>query len=256
MPWDPSQYLKFQDQRMRPAIDLMNRIPLEQPSQIYDLGCGAGNVTRLLKLRWPEANLTGIDDSAEMLERAATTTEGITWEQADLATWQPLGKPDLIYTNAALHWIPDHARLIPPLLSALGPGGVLAIQMPRNFAAPSHTAITEAALGGPWRSTLEPLLRPTPVEEPAFYFDLLAGKAANLDMWETEYLQVLQGDNPVKEWTKGTWLSPLLSALQEPERSGFEEAYAKLTRARYPQRPDGRTLFPFRRLFIIATAGD
>jgi trans-aconitate 2-methyltransferase len=255
MPWDPSQYLKFEDQRLRPAIDLMNRIPLEHPSQIYDLGCGTGNITRLLKLRWPDAKITGVDDSAEMLQRAASE-DGITWEQADLASWEPSATPDVIYSNAAFQWIPDHARLIPPLLVTLAPGGVLAIQMPRNFSAPSHTAITEAALGGPWRSTLEPLLRPAPVEPPAFYFDLLASDATSVDMWETEYLQVLQGDNPVKEWTKGTWLSPLLNALDEPERSKFEAAYAKLTRERYPQRPDGRTLFPFRRLFIIATRAD
>jgi trans-aconitate 2-methyltransferase len=139
-------------------------------------------------------------------------------------------------------------------LAALAPGGVLAVQMPRNFAAPSHTSISAAALAGPWRERLEPLLRPAPVKPPEFYYDLLAPRAASLDIWETEYLQVLDGPNPVKEWTKGTWLAPLLAALDEPERSRFEADYAARVAAAYPPRSDGRTLFPFRRLFLVATA--
>ena len=128
--------------------------------------------------------------------------------------------------------------------------------MPRNFGAPSHTSITETALDGPWRPVLEPLLRPSPVAEPAVYYDLLAPRAASLDIWETEYLQVLDGANPVKEWTKGTWLSPLLAALDEPERSRFEAAYGERVAAFYPPRRDGKTLFPFRRMFLIATRRD
>ncbi len=135
------------------------------------------------------------------------------------------------------------------------PGGVLAVQMPRNFSAPSHTAISEAARSGPWRAKLAPLLRPAPVFEPAFYFDLLSSRAAALDIWETEYLHVLEGEHPVKEWTKGTWLRPFLAALEEPERSAFEARYTELVAHAYPRRADGRTLFPFRRLFIIAKAG-
>jgi len=128
------------------------------------------------------------------------------------------------------------------------------VQMPRNFGARSHTAIGEAALAGPWRASLERLLRPAPVADPDFYYDVLAPKAAALDVWETEYLQVLEGTDPVKEWTKGTWLKPLLDALREPERSRFEAAYAALVAQAYPRRADGRTLFPFRRLFLVARA--
>ena len=153
-----------------------------------------------------------------------------------------------------MHWLDGHERLFPALLSSVAPGGVLAVQLPRNFSAVSHTSISEAALSGPWRAKLEPLLRPAPVAEPAFYYGLLAPRAAALDMWETEYLQVMEGDNPVKEWTKGTWLRPLLAALEEPERSRFEAHYAELVARAYPRRPDGRTLFPFRRLFIVARA--
>jgi trans-aconitate 2-methyltransferase len=254
VPWDPAQYLKFAGHRLRPAIDLLSRIDAEDPAEVYDLGAGAGNVTRLIKERWPDAHVTGVDDSQEMLAKAAAAAPEITWQRADLAAWRPARRADIIYSNAALHWVVDHDRLFQDLVAELAPGGVLAVQMPRNFSAPSHTALAEAARSGPWRARLEPLLRPAPVAEPAFYFDLLAPRVAALDIWETEYLQVLEGENPVKEWTKGTWLRPLLDALGEPERSGFEAAYAALVARAYPPRADGHTLFPFRRLFIVARA--
>jgi trans-aconitate 2-methyltransferase len=264
MAWDPAQYLKFAGPRLRPALDLLQRIDVAAPSSVYDLGCGAGNVTRLIAARWPEARVVGIDSSREMLAKAAEpagrpATDGrpaarIAWQEADLATWRPDRPADIIYSNAALHWLDGHDTLLSGLVGALAPTGVLALQMPRNFAAPSHTLITETALGGSWRRVLEPLLRPAPVAEPEFYYDLLAPLAASLDIWETEYLQVLDGANPVKEWTKGTWLLPLLAALDEPERSRFEAAYAERVAAAYPPRRDGKTLFPFRRMFLIATA--
>jgi trans-aconitate 2-methyltransferase len=252
VPWDPAQYLKFAGHRLRPAIDLLGRIDADKPAEVVDLGAGAGNVTRLLKARWPDAHVTGVDDSKEMLAKAAAAAPEIAWERGDLATWRPRRPADVIYSNAALHWIVGHERLFAELVGALAPGGVLAVQMPRNFSAPSHTSIAEAARSGPWRERLEPLLRPAPVAEPAFYFDLLAPRVGELDIWETEYQQVLEGENPVKEWTKGTWLTPLLDALAEPERSEFEAAYGALVARAYPPRGDGRTLFPFRRLFIVA----
>jgi trans-aconitate 2-methyltransferase len=254
MPWDPAQYLKFAGPRLRPALDLLQRIDLEAPTAVYDLGAGAGNVTRLVAARWPQARVVGVDGSAEMLAKAAAENPKIAWQQADLATWRPHQPADLIYSNAALHWLDGHDRLFPALFAGLAPNGVLAVQIPRNFGAPSHTSITETARSGPWRSRLEPLLRPAPVAEPEFYYDLLAPIAASLDIWETEYLQVLEGENPVKEWTKGTWLNPVLAALEEPERSHFEAAYGERVAAAYPPRGDGKTLFPFRRMFLIASA--
>lgn len=254
MAWDPAQYLKFADHRLRPAIDLLNRIDVAGPADVYDLGAGTGNVTRLLKRRWPNARVTGVDESPQMLAKAAAGAPEIAWLRADLATWRPPRPAEVIYSNAALHWLGDHDRLFPALLSLLARGGVLAVQMPRNFSAPSHTAIADAVRSGPWRARLEPLLRPVPVADAAFYFDLLAPGAAALDIWETEYLQALEGERPVKEWTQGTWLRPLLDALDEPERSRFEACYAELVAQAYPRRPDGVTLFPFRRLFIVARA--
>jgi len=254
MAWDPAQYLKFAGPRLRPALDLLQRIDYDAPRTVYDLGAGAGNVTRLIAARWPEARIIGIDSSAEMLAKAAQENPGIEWQQAELATWRPPEPADIIYSNAALHWIEDHAPLFVALFQSLAPGGVFAVQIPRNFGAPSHTSMGEAARMGSWRATLEPLLRPAPVAEPSVYFDLLTPYAKKLDMWETEYLQVLDGEHAVKEYTKSTWLAPLLAALDEPERSRFEAAYTALVDAAYPRRRDGKTLFPFRRMFIIATA--
>lgn len=252
MSWNPDQYLKFSAPRLRPALDLLAAVPATHPRTVYDLGCGAGNVTRLLAQRWPQAAVTGVDDSAAMLAKAAADPGGVRWVQESLADWRADRPADVIYSNAALHWLPVHAQLFPTLLAQLAPGGVLAVQMPRNFDAPSHTLIAHTVRTGPWRARLEPLLQPSPVATPDIYYNMLAPIAARLDIWETEYLQVLEGPDPVKEWTKGTWLKQFLDALVEPERSAFEAEYAARLRMAYPMRADGTTLFPFRRLFMVA----
>ena len=252
MTWNPEQYLKFAEPRLRPAVDLLTRIDAVNPARVFDLGCGAGNVTHLLKARWPDSQITGVDDSAEMLERASKSVAEVNWVQQSLADWQPEHAVDVIYSNAALHWLPDHRKLFARLVRQLAPGGVLAVQMPRNFGAASHRMIAETVLAGPWRAKLEPLLRPAPVASPDIYYDLLSGLVRNLDIWEAEYLQVLEGVDPVKEWTKGTWLKQFLDALTAPEAAAFEADYAARVRIAYPVRDDGKTLFPFRRLFIVA----
>jgi len=252
MAWDPAQYLKFSGERLQPALDLIARIPLVAPASIVDLGCGAGNVAQVLAARWPDTELTGVDSSADMLAKARVALPIAHWVEADIGRYRPTTPPDLIFSNAALHWLDDHAALFPRLLGLAKPGGVVAVQMPRNHGAPSHRAMAEAAREGPWAKLLAPVLRESPVAEPAFYHDLLRPLAKALDIWETEYLHVLEGDNPVVAWTKGTALKPLLDALSEPLRGAFEADYAKRIRAAYPPRGDGRTLFPFRRLFILA----
>jgi trans-aconitate 2-methyltransferase len=254
--WSPQQYLKFADARLRPAIDLLARVPGIAPEiangPIVDLGCGAGNVTRLLAERWPQAELLGVDSSESMLQKARAVLPRARWLRASIADWTAPAPPALIFSNAALHWLPDHDRLLPRLLQMLAPGGVLAVQMPKNFDAPSHVAIAETVRSGPWRQQLEPLLRPAPVAEPAAYFEMLQAHAAELDIWEQQYLQVLHGTDPVKEWTKGTWLKQFLDALAPADAATFEAEYAARVRTAYPPRADGRTLFPFRRLFLVA----
>lgn len=249
--WNPEQYLKFAQPRLRPALDLLAHLTLDQPRHVYDLGCGTGNITRLLAAHWPHATVTGIDSSAEMLVKAAEPSTSIRWLQQNLAAWKPSAPADLIFSNAALHWLPDHAKLFPALVDSLAGGGALAVQMPRNFLAPSHTLIYETIRAGSWRAKLEPMIALPPVEEPRFYYSLLSEHARSIDIWETEYLHVLEGKDAVKEWTKGTWLRRFLAALDEPERSEFEAEYARRLAIAYPASANGKTPFAFRRLFIV-----
>jgi len=250
--WDPGQYLKFADHRLRPALDLLARIPPIAPKSAYDLGCGPGTITRLIAERWPAAEVTGIDSSPDMLAKARDFAPGIAFVEADIAAWEPPAPAGLLFSNATLQWLGDHATLLPRLMSFVAPGGVLAVQMPRNFQAPSHIALAETVEDGPWRERLRPHLRRDPVAEPARYHRWLAPEAAALDIWETEYLHRLEGADPVVEWTRGTALRPFLGALEGAERDRFLDDYRRRVAAAYPPEADGSTLFPFRRLFIVA----
>jgi trans-aconitate 2-methyltransferase len=251
--WDPAKYLEFAGPRLQPALDLLARVRLPAPRVVYDLGCGAGNVTRLLADRWPAARITGVDGSAAMLSAAARNAPGVGWVEADLQAWTAPEPVELLFSNAALHWLDDHPALFPRLVRQLAPGGVLAVQMPRNHGAPSHSEMVAAAEAGPWRARLRPLLRSAPVAPPELYYAILAPHASQLEIWQTEYLHVLEGENPVVEWTRGSALRPLLEGLDEPDRGAFLADYASRIRAAYRPEADGRTLFPFRRLFLVAT---
>ena len=254
MTWDPARYLSFRGERLRPAQDLLARVPLEAPARIADLGCGPGNATALLARRWPGAQIVGVDSAPAMLERARESGIEATWVEADLARWAPEEPLDLIYANAVFQWLDDHGRLFPRLMEFLRPGGALALQMPRNFDAPSHALMRETAASGPWAGRLRNLLRGAPVAPPSDYFAILNDHAAELDIWESEYLHVLEGHDPVLEWTRGTALRPVMDALPEADFDAFEAAYAGRLRQAYPRREDGTTLFPFRRLFIVVLA--
>ncbi len=259
MAWDPGQYLKFGGERLRPALDLLARIILDAPANVAELGCGTGSLTRILAERFPKASVTGLDGSEEMLAKArkdAKPGETIDWRRADIATWQAAPPADLIYTNAALHWLNGHERLLPHLMAQLAPGGVLAVQMPRQHNAPSHALIDLIANKYPYlpeRMKQNP--RPAPVGGPGFYYGLLRPIAASLDIWETEYLHVLQGADPVPEFTKSTTLKPVLENLDPADRDAYMQEYRAECRKAYPPRPDGSTLFPFRRIFMVAAKG-
>lgn len=258
--WNPTQYQKFSDHRLRPALELMDRIPLEAPKVVYDLGCGTGHITRIMADRWPPATVYGVENSEEMLHKAQAVSGDIRWKQADISNWTPDKPTDLIFSNAALHWLADHETLFPRLFGYLNPGGVLAVQMPLSWGAPSHRLMRETLADG--GSDGQPLgteaLRQSVarkwVEDADVYYDLLADRTAHLDIWETEYLQVLTGEDPVLEWVKGTGLRPVLNGLDDADREIFLDAYRLRLREAYPVRPDGCTLYPFRRLFIIARA--
>ncbi len=252
--WSPTQYHRFTDARLRPAIDLLARVTLRDPVLVYDLGCGSGRTTALLAQHWGRARAVGVDSSPSMLASARREFPDLAFVQGDLATWAPEQPADLLFSNAALHWLDDHPALFRRLLRQVKPGGQLAIQMPHNHDQPSHRAIREATEAGPWRDRLRPLLRPAPVAEAASYHAMMAPFAQALDIWETVYLHVLEGDNPVADWTKGTAMSPLLNALDANQRAEFELAYRALVAKAYPPNAAGRTLFSFRRLFIVAEA--
>jgi trans-aconitate 2-methyltransferase len=269
MAWDPAQYLKFSDERLRPGFDLLAQVGLLPPGALYELGCGTGVHARAIHARWPDRVLTAIDRSREMLAQASAEPAPIVWREDDIGTWSAPEKAALVYSNATLQWLEHHDRLFPRLMGQVAPGGVLAVQMPRNFDQPSHLLMRELALEGPWADALAPLvgasdgdggnsraslLRRDPVAPPGDYYDLLAPLARSLNLWETEYLHVLEGDDPILEWVRGTALRPVLEALHGAERDAFLAAYAAQLRQAYPRRADGKTLFPFRRLFIVARA--
>jgi len=258
MTWNAEQYLRFGGHRLRPALDLIAGIHLDAPARVVDLGCGPGNATMLLRERWPGCSLTGIDNDPAMLARARNDFPDGEWVEGDIGAWAgQAGEPrcDVLFSNAALHWLPDHADLFPALMRKVAPGGVFACQMPRNFAAPSHRLLRLTMKDPRWRDRLAGEAEWEPVAEPAAYYDWLCPLAAAVDIWETEYLQVLQGPDAVLEWVKGTALVPVRAALQPFEYADFTARYGQLLREAYPRRADGTTLLPFRRLFIVARAG-
>ncbi len=252
MSWNPQQYLKFGAERLRPALDLLARVPLDAPRDVADVGCGTGTVTALLRDRWPDARIIGIDNSGPMLERARAAVPGVTWQTADIATWTPAAPLDLLVSNAALHWVDEHESLFPRLVSNLKPGGVVAVQMPAQQDAPSHRLGIELARSARWRAKLESLVR-QPILKPADYYSILRPHVASLDLWITEYVQALTGDNPVAEFTKGSFVGAWLSVLSASDAGEFEAAYRASVAAAYPKRDDGVTLFPFRRFFLVAS---
>lgn len=259
--WQPDRYLAFADHRLRPALDLLARVPTEAPSRVVDLGCGTGTLTRHARARWPGAEIVGLDASPGMLARARAEPGGdtITWQTADIATWTPASdaeRPDVILSNAALHWLSDHDTLFPRLIQALAPGGVLAVQMPRNFDRPSHALPKVVAARPPFAATCADLAAaPPPVDPPDVYARRLLGAGVTrFDLWETDYQQILPGGpESIADFTRSTTLLPYLERLpDEARRAAFLEAYRAEVAAAYRALPDGRTLFPFRRLFLTA----
>ncbi|MFV3075250.1 methyltransferase domain-containing protein [Niveispirillum fermenti] len=253
MQWNPSQYERFRAPRERPGRDLLAALPPLRPGMVTDLGCGTGYLTRQLADRFPDAAVTGLDSDPAMLARAAAIASRVRWRQGDIATWVPDAPQDLIFSNAALQWLPGHDVLFPCLAGCLTDGGVLAVQMPDNFDAPSHLLLRETAADGPWAPALRTAMdHHHALLSPADYWRLLRPHCGSVDIWSSDYLHVLEGADPVLEWTAGTALLPVMARLPADQAAAFREAYANRLRLAYPAEGDGRTLFPFRRLFIVA----
>lgn len=254
MKWDPAIYVQFGDYRNRPFFDLTGRIKAERPGSVVDLGCGPGNLTATLAGRWPEAEVVGVDSSAEMLDKAGTVAARhplLRFEQADIAEWMPSAETDVVVSNAALQWVPGHQDLMREWLAALRPGGWFAMQVPGNFGAPSHTLMRELAASARWAPELGGVLRGgESVGEPADYLNILLDAGCTADAWETTYQQVLPGTDPVLEWVRGTALRPVLAVLSPDDGSEFEAEYAAALRTAYPPGRHG-TVFAFRRIFAV-----
>lgn len=251
MTWDPRTYLAFASERTRPAADLLARIPLERPKQVADLGCGPGNSTALLAQRWPDAAIDGVDPSEAMLAEARSSSVRAHWIKSDIESWLPETTYDVLFSNATFQWLDHHDSLLPRLVAHRASGGVFAFQVPRNFEAPSHALMRQVAEEGPWRETLRRARR-IGVLSPEAYYELLSPSSSRLDIWESEYLHVLDGDDPVFRWVSGTGLRAFADALNGKEREDFLATYRERLRVAYPKRDDGKTLFPFRRLFVVA----
>jgi trans-aconitate 2-methyltransferase len=255
--WDPAVYLRYAGERARPFIDLLGRVHAEAPATVVDLGCGEGTMTATLADRWPGARVTGVDSSPEMLAAAATSAvpERVSFTAGDVRDWTPDGPDDVVVSNAVLHWVPGHESLLARWAGWLRPGGWLAVQVPGNFRAPTHALLADLCLSPRWAARLAHAApSPATVLEPSGYFDVLTDAGLSPDVWETTYLHVLTGSDPVLAWVRSTALRPVLALLTDDDAAAeFTAEYAAALRGAYPPRPDGTTLLPFRRVFAVAT---
>lgn len=255
MAWSPAQYLKFEDERTRPARDLLAQVPLDAPALAIDMGCGPGNSTELIVERFPAARVEGMDSDENMLEAARKRLPGLTFSQGDLETWLPAEKADLLYANAVFQWVPDQLAVLKRLMAeGLKSGGVLAIQMPDNLTEPTHRLMEETALSGPWahRFAQGEGRRPA-LPTPSDFMNAFTPLSSRVDLWHTIYYHPLANAEAIVEWVKGTGLRRWLDALEEKDRPAYLEAYTEAIRKAYPPLDDGRVLLRFPRLFIVAT---
>jgi trans-aconitate 2-methyltransferase len=254
-PWNSSQYLKFANERTQPSIDLVARLTLDPPKTIIDLGCGPGNSTAVVARRWPTAAITGLDSSAAMLATAKKDYPQWTWRESGIAEWAATNseKYDLVFSNAALHWVTDHARTLPKIFSDVAAGGAFAFQVPHSLASPHQTCMRELPKSPKWRSLFPTQPVAWQVESVGFYYDLFAGLAARVDVWLTDYIYVFEGPEGIVEWHKGAALLPFLKTLpDEATRTEFIADYLAAITPHYPRQANGKVLLPFRRLFVIA----
>jgi len=247
--WDANPYLQFANERTRPALDLVARINVSHPARIIDLG----NSTALLRNRWPEADIAGLDSPAEMIAAASQAYPTEKWFLADAASWTADSPFDIVFSNAALQWLPNHAILFPHLMAQLTPSGVLAVQMPSHYESPLHQVLLEVANDDLWRHHMDAPRTALTKEHSSVYYNMLQPLTSRIDLWETEYFHILDSPQSIVDWFRGTGLRPFLEALEtEEQKEHFERMLlAGYTRA-YPRQKDGRVLFPFRRLFVVA----
>jgi len=252
--WDPGLYRRFEEERTRPAAELLARVALNGIQRAYDLGCGPGNSAELIVRRFGEGRVVGLDTSIAMLDSARRRLPGTEFVEADASTWRPATAPDLIYSNAALQWVPDHRTLVPRLFELLARGGVLAVQMPDNLDEPSHRAMREVAARGRWSDTIGKAgaARSAIQLAPAEYYDLLAPMAAEVDVWRATYFHAMDSAAAIVAWVRATGLKPFVDPLPPDQQAEYLAAYEAEIAAAYPVRADARRLLAFPRLFVVA----
>ncbi|HVZ14069.1 MAG TPA: trans-aconitate 2-methyltransferase [Bauldia sp.] len=250
--WSPAQYLKFEDERTRPALDLLSHVPATEVATAVDIGCGPGNSTELIAARFPSARITGIDTSPEMLTAARKRLPAVSFAEADVATWMPDTPVGLLFGNAVFQWVPDHLAVLARLVGGLAPGGVLAMQVPDNLDEPSHALMREVAARPFFAAKFATPIARDPIPSVGAYYDRLKPLMARVDIWRTTYHHVLAGPAEIVEWVKATGLRPYLDRLDSAERAAYLAAYQAAIAKAYPAQVDGRVIFPFPRLFIVA----
>lgn len=251
--WDSRTYLKFARERTQPSIDLIDRIKLNDPRRIIDLGCGPGNSTGELRRRWPNATVIGLDSSAHMIAAARQAHPDGIWEAGDARPWRTDEPFDLVFSNAMLQWLPDHANVCRQWFEQVAPGGALAVQAPAHYDSPLHREIMDVSRDAAWNGRMASARTALTSEPPALYYDTLQSEALHIDLWETTYYHIVAGPEAVLEWFRGTGLRPFLEALSaDDDRRRFESMLLERYADSYPRRPNGKVLFPFRRLFFVA----
>jgi trans-aconitate 2-methyltransferase len=251
--WDPGQYLRYAGERARPFFDLLSRVQATDPKYVVDLGCGPGNLTAALAGRWPGAEVLGVDNSPEMIDAAQAQARrpGLSFRLGDVTDWQPERPVDVLVCNAVLQWVPGHLDVVRRWPGMLAAGGWLAFQLPGNFDQPTHAILLDLVTSDRWAPLLAGVSLNRQAGDPADYLDLLARAGCSVDAWETTYLHVLHGADPVVEWYRGTGLRPVLAALDPGQAEDFVAGYAERIAAAYPAAPYG-TVLPFRRVFVAA----
>jgi trans-aconitate 2-methyltransferase len=254
--WSPGQYLKFEDERTRPARDLLAAVPLAKARSVVDIGCGPGNSTELLAARFPEARISGFDSSPEMVRAAQKRLPRVAFSVADVATWKPDGPVDVLYANAVFQWVPQHLAVLQRLLAGMAPGGAVAVQMPDNFDEPSHFLMREVAKAGPWsRKLADAEGEREEIPPAAVYYDRLKAGAAHVDVWRTVYNHPMADAAAIVAWFTSTGLRPFLNRLDAGEQADFLAAYQAGVAEAYPPLNDGRVLLAFPRIFVVAVKG-
>ncbi|WP_299378974.1 trans-aconitate 2-methyltransferase [uncultured Kiloniella sp.] len=251
--WNTDQYLQFEDLRTRPAYELLNRVSIDKPETVVDLGCGPGNSTELLKRKFPSAAILGVDSSPKMLEEAKKRLPDAEFALDNIAMWHPQEKADVIFANASLQWVTGHSDLFPRLMQCLKPGGILAVQMPDNLSEPTHALMREVASEGPWTEMLSEAVKSREtIGSCADYYNWVTDQSDVIDIWRTSYEHVLVDAEGIVDWFKSTGLRPFLGPLNDQERTAYLEQYLGKIKQVYKPLKDGRVLLTFPRLFVVA----